>query len=76
VGYAGLGAKDHDRGQSHWTGGITKSGRRDLRRAILDAAGHGVKRNGHWNEKFQKLDKRIGRPKALVVIARKLLIVV
>jgi len=43
---------------------------------MVDAARHAVKRNGHLKERFQKLDKRIGRPKALVVMARKLLIVV
>jgi transposase len=35
VGYAGLGARVHDSGQKRTTGGITKSGRRDLRRAMV-----------------------------------------
>jgi transposase len=35
VGYAGLGARVHDSGVSHTTGRITKTGRRDLRRAMV-----------------------------------------
>lgn len=76
VGYAGLGARVHDSGQSRWTGGITKSGRRDLRRAMVDAANHAIDSNPHWKVKFQKLELRRGKPKARVAIARKLLVVV
>jgi hypothetical protein len=43
---------------------------------MLNAAHHAVKYNGHWKEKFQNLDNRIGRPKALVVMVRMLWIVV
>ena len=76
VGYAGLGAQVHDSGQKRWSGGITKSGRRDLRRVMVDAARHAVKAHGHWKQQFARLEPRIGRPKALVAIARKLLVAV
>jgi transposase len=76
VGYAGLGARVHVSGKSSWSGRITKSGRRDLRKAMVDAAHHAVKANGHWKAQFQRLEKRIGRPKALVAIGRKLLVAV
>lgn len=76
VGYAGLGAQVHDSGQSRWTGGITKSGRRDLRRVMVDAARHASHVHGHWKVQFDRLAPRIGRPKAIVAIARKLLVAV
>jgi transposase len=76
VGYAGLGASVHDSGQSRWTGGITKSGRRDLRRAMVDAAYHAVKKHDHWKAQYERLEPRIGRPKAIVAVARKLLVAV
>ena len=76
VGYAGLGAQVHDSGQKCWSGGITKSGRHDLRRVMVDAARHAVKVHGHWKRQFERLEPRIGRPKALVAIARKLLVAV
>jgi hypothetical protein len=75
-GYAGLGAAVHDSGQTRWTGGITKQGRRDLRRVMVDAARHAVKVHPHWKARYQKLMPRIGRPKALVAVARKLLVAV
>lgn len=76
VGYAGLGAKVHDSGQLHWSGGITKSGRRDLRWILVQAAHVAVQHHPHWKAEFQRLDQRIGRKKAIVAIARKLLVAV
>lgn len=76
VGYAGLGAQVHDSGQTRWTGRITKAGRRDLRRVMVDAASHAVKMKGHWREVYERLKPRLGRPKALVAVARKLLVAV
>lgn len=76
VGYAGLGARVHDSGMSYSTGRITKSGRRDLRHAMVDAANHAVLHHPHWKEQFAQLSLRLGRSKAVVAIARKLLVVV
>lgn len=76
VGYAGLGARVHDSGMSFSTGRITKAGRRDLRRAMVDAANHTVLHHAHWKAEFERLSVRLGRSKTLVAIARKLLVVV
>ena len=38
VGYAGLGTRVHDSGQTHRRGGITKAGRSELRNAMVEAA--------------------------------------
>ena len=37
-GYAGLGCRVHDSGKTKHGGGITKQGRRDLRRVMVEAA--------------------------------------
>lgn len=76
VGYAGLGARVHDSGQLHATGRITKAGRKDLRHAMIQAAQHAARSHPHWRAEFQRLEPRLGRPKAIVAIARKLLVAV
>lgn len=76
VGYAGLGARVHDSGQTHRTGRITKVGRRELRAAMVEAAQTAVRTHAYWKEQFARLEPRLGRNKAIVAIARKLLVVV
>jgi transposase len=76
VGYAGLGAGVHDSGKSHRDKGITKQGRRDLRFVLVEAARTAIQTHAYWKCEFARLAKRIGEHKALVAIARKLLIVV
>jgi hypothetical protein len=76
VGYAGLGARVHASGLTFRTGGITKQGRRELRTALIEAAWVTVRVDPAWREQFERLERRIGRRKAIVAIARKLLVVV
>jgi transposase len=76
VGYAGLGAGVHKSGTRHQTGGITKEGRRELRRVLVEAAHTAVRRHPHWKAVFERLEVRIGTQKAIVAIARKLLIAI
>jgi transposase len=76
VGYAGLGAGVHDSGERHSTGRITKQGRRDLRRAMVEAANSAARSHPHWKQVLAKLEPRLGRSKAVVAIARKLLVAV
>jgi transposase len=76
VGYAGLGAKVHSSGQTHRTGGITKTGRKELRAVLIEAAWTAVRYDQHWQEQFEHLAYRIGREKAIVAIARKLLVII
>jgi transposase len=76
VGYAGLGARIHASGQTHKTGGITKQGRKELRAALVEAAWITVRFDPAWKEQFDRLAQRIGRRKAIVAIARKLLVVI
>ena len=75
VGYAGLGARVHDSGDHQWSGRITKQGRRDLRYAMVQAA-HNAVDHPKWRKELERLEPRLGRSKAMVAIARKLLVVV
>jgi len=76
VGYAGLGARVHDSGQVHQNGRITKTGRKDLRRAMVNAANMAVQHHPFWKMELDRLEVRLGRSKAIVAIARKLLVAV
>jgi transposase len=76
VGYAGLGARVHSSGQEHYGGRITKQGRRDIRTTMVEAAWVAVEGHAYWKELFERLAARVGKPKAIVAIARKMLLVV
>jgi transposase len=76
VGYAGLGASVHDSGQTHRTGRITKQGRKELRTALVEAAWSAVEYSGFWKAEFERLGRRLDQMKAIVAIARKLLVVI
>jgi transposase len=74
VGYAGLGSRVHDSGLTTRTGRITKTGRRDLRTALVEAAQVAANAHPHWKTELARLEPRLGRNKAIVAIARKLLV--
>jgi len=76
VGYAGLGASVHDSGKTHRTGRITKQGRKDLRWALVEAAWSATRYHPHWKHEFERLSRRMHPNKAIVAVARKLLVVV
>jgi transposase len=76
VGYAGLGASVSASGDTRRTGGITKQGRRELRATLVEAAWVAVQTHPHWRAVFARLERRLGRNKAIVAIARKLLVVI
>jgi transposase len=74
VGYAGLGTKVHDSGMTSRSGRITKAGRRDLRVVLIEAAQVAANSHPHWKAELARLQPRLGRKKAIVSIARKLLV--
>jgi len=76
VGYAGLGSRVHDSGLTIRTGKITKAGRRDLRVALVEAAHVAANSHPHWKAELARLQPRLGYNKAIVAIARKLLVTV
>ncbi len=74
VGYAGLGARIHDSGMTHNSGRISNAVRKDLRRAMVNAANHAVQYHAHWKKELAQMKPHLGRSKAIVAIARKLLV--
>lgn len=76
VGYSGLGLRIHASGQVHRSGGITKQGRSELRATLIEAAWVAVKSSPFWQAQFARLSGRIGVRKAIVALARKLLVVI
>jgi transposase len=76
VGYSGLYPAVKQSGKGRWRGKITKAGRKDLRRAMVEAAQSAARTHPHWKAELARLEPLIGWPKAIVAIARKLLIAV
>jgi transposase len=77
VGYSGLGAGVHDSGKEHIEKRITKSGRKELRWAMVEAAWRAIRISPYWKEQYELYLKRMRKPtQAIVVIARKLLVAV
>jgi transposase len=77
VGYSGLGAGVHDSGQEHIEKRITKSGRKELRWALVEAAWRAVRMSAYWKEQYEKFLHRMRREsQAIVGVARKLLVAV
>jgi transposase len=76
VGYSGLGSRVHLSGLTRRTGHITKAGRRDIRAAMVEAAHTASRCHPHWKAELARLEPRLGHNKAIVAIARKLLVAV
>ena len=66
----------HASGQTYQTGPITKQGRRELRTVLVEAAWSAVIHHPFWKAAFERLVPSLGKGKAIVAIARKLLVVV
>jgi transposase len=71
-----LGASVHASGQTYQTGHITKQGRKEMRAALVESAWMAVEHHPYWKEQFERLSARIGKKKAIVAMARKLLVIV
>ncbi len=76
VGYAGLGTRIHDSGETSHNGHISKEGRRDLRRILIEAAWIAVNTHPYWKAEFARLCRHKPQGVAIVAIARKLLVVI
>ena len=74
VGYAGLGAGVHSSGQKHQEKSITKQGRKELRWVLVQAAWAAVRSDPYWKAQYQRLTKVKHPNKAIVAIARRLLV--
>jgi transposase len=74
VGYAGLGVRVHQSGDIQRSGGITKSGRAELRSTLVEIAWSAVRFSDYWEAVFNAIAERRGRARAIVAVARKLLV--
>jgi len=74
VGYAGLGAGVHISGEKHQEKSITKAGRKELRWALVEAAWVAVRFDPFWKGQYQRLRVRMHPNKAIVAVARRLLV--
>ena len=71
--YSGLTPGIEQSGTKKRGKGITKEGRRELRWALVEVAQRAVKSDPHWKRRFQELQHRMHRNRAIVVIAHRLL---
>lgn len=76
VGYSGLGAGIYASGKVTRTKTITKQGRRELRAVLVEAAWTAVDHSPFWKDQFARLSVRLGKKKAIVAIARRLLVAI
>lgn len=77
VRYAGLDASAHQSGEEHWRGRISKNGPALLRKLLVQAAHRIVRCNqGPLAEFYRRKVKEIGHRRAIIALARKLLIAV
>ncbi len=74
AGYAGLGAGVHHSGEKYQEKSITKSGRKELRWAMVEVAWGAVRSDPYWKAQYNRLKKRMHPNKAIVAIARRLLV--
>jgi transposase len=73
--YAGLDPTVHPSGAADWRGHISRQGSPLLRRVLVEAAWWAVRSaDGPWAAQFAAAAPRLGKRRAIVAIARKLLI--
>lgn len=75
-GYAGLGTRIHASGTTFSSGKITKQGRTELRQVLIEVAWAAVQNSSIWRERYQKIAQKRGSQKAIVAIARRILVVI
>jgi len=73
--YAGLVSSVHQSGMTSYTGPITKQGNRYIRWAMIEAAQRAYLKDPVLGAFYRKLAVRKGRSKALVALARKMLVI-
>ena len=76
VGYSGLDGSIRASGNTNRTGGITKQGRRELRNVMVESAWAAVRYSDYWRGIYTQFAQRKPKNKAIVAVARKMLVVV
>lgn len=73
--YAGLVPSVHQSGQTSYNGRITKQGSRYIRWAMIEAAQKAYLKDASLSKFYHKLCAKKGRSKAIVALARKMLVI-
>src|SRR5207253_10412892 len=73
VAYAGMAPGQRESAGKRKELHIARTGSKMLRWVLVEAAWQLVRRTGRWRVTFERLSARIGRKKAIVAIARRLL---
>ncbi len=73
VSYAGLSPTIHQSGERTVLGHISKHGAREIRWALTQCAWVAIRHKGKLRKFFLKKSKKIGKKKAIIAVARKLL---
>jgi len=74
AGYSGLCSGVHISGEKNQEKPITKAGRKELRWAMVEAAWGAVRSDPYWKAQYKRLKKKKHPNKAIVAIARRLLV--
>lgn len=74
--YAGLVPREHQSGQTHYRGHITKAGPGPLRWILTVCATAVIKAEGKFKRLYRRVSRRAGKHRAKVAVAHKLLTVI
>jgi transposase len=76
VAYAGLAPRIHQSGEYERRGGITKEGSKWLRWILVQAAQHARQHDPRFKTYYERVAKRRGPQKAIVAVAKEMLVVI
>ena len=76
VAYAGLAPSQHQSGEYERRGGITKEGSKWLRWILVQAAQHARQHDPRFKAYYERIAKRRGPQKAVVAVAKEMLVVI
>jgi transposase len=76
VAYAGLAPSQHQSGEYERRGGITKQGSKWLRWILVQAAQHARQHDPRFKAYYERVAKRRGQQKAIVAVAKEMLVVI
>jgi transposase len=74
VSYAGLAPSTHQSGNRTFHGSITKEGNSHIRWILIEAAQHAARNDPRFSHFYLRVAKRRGHQKAIVAVARKMLV--
>ena len=76
VSYAGLAPSTHQSGNHTTHGPITKEGNSHIRWILVEAAQHAARHDSRLSQFYQRVMKRRGHNRAIVAVARKMLVTI